>query len=526
MSHDNNRAFRYFLMLTTTLCGGLVMVVEVLGARVIGPFFGVSLFVWTALITVTLLSLSIGYALGGWLADRHPEPDWLFGIIALAGVFVMLVPLLKSTVILATVPIGLRAGALLSAIILFGPALLLLGCVSPYVVRIATRELVQLGRTVGLLYALSTVGSMLGTALAGYVIIAYIGVGRAFQLCGALLLLLGLAYFLLFRRRMASAAGLLVLGLALWPASGPLPVATLADGTQARLVASQDSHYGNVKIVEYHGTHGAIREMLIDGVVQGGIDIRSGLSIYEYSYLLEALPLAVNPELRSALVVGLGAGVLPDRLQRRGIEVESIDIDPLVVAMAERHFGLRVTHPVVTEDARLYLAGEGRRFDLVVMDAFAGDVSPSHLLTREALARVRARLTDDGVVAINLLASKRAESELLPTVVRTLRTQFAEVAAFPLFNPADPAARGGNIVLLAGNRKLDAALRTHLTGVHPMADTLVQLALRQGRLVSVPEQGMTLSDDFNPLDVLDIEMHEHVRRSILETTPPAILLYG
>ena len=129
MTKDDSPVFRYFLMLTTTLCGGLVMVVEVLGARVIGPYFGVSLFVWTALITVTLLSLSAGYAIGGYWADCKPSPGWLYGIIAASGVLVILVPTLKPWVIQATVPMGLRAGALASAILLFAPALLLLGCV-------------------------------------------------------------------------------------------------------------------------------------------------------------------------------------------------------------------------------------------------------------------------------------------------------------------------------------------------------------------------------------------------------------
>lgn len=526
MTNHDSPAFRYFLMLTTTLCGGLVMVVEVLGARVIGPFFGVSLFVWTALITVTLLSLSIGYALGGYLADRRPSADWLYGIIAVSGVLVMLVPVLKSVVIQMTVPVGLRAGALLSASLLFGPALLLLGCVSPYVVRIATHELGRLGRTVGVLYALSTVGSMLGTALAGYVIIAYVGVARAFQLCGALLVLLGLAYFLVFRRRKAALAGLLVLLVALWPMARELPTALLPDGTQARLVASHDSYYGNVKVVDYTGSNGSVRELLIDGVVQGGIDRRTGQSIYEYPYLLEALPLAVKGDIRSALIIGLGAGVVADRLQRRGVDVESIDIDPAVVSMAETYFNLKLARPAVIEDARLFLAQDGRRFDLVIMDAFTGDVTPSHLLSREALARVKERLMPDGVVAINVIGSRRAESELLPTVVRTLRTQFLEVAAFPLFDKADPAAKGGNVVVIAANRALDAALAAQLSDVHPMASAVLGLGLRQGRVLGPSVAGTILSDDFNPLDVLDVEMHEHVRRGVLESTPAVILLHG
>ena len=523
---QNPQVFRYFLMFTTMLCGGLVMVVEVLGARVIGPYFGVSLFVWTALITVALLSLSAGYALGGYLADRRPEPEWLYGLITLSGLLVMLVPVMKPFVIQVTVPLGLRAGALVSATLLFAPSLLLLGCVSPYVVRIATSEWARLGRTVGVLYALSTVGSMIGTALAGYVIIAVIGVSGAFLVCGGLLVLLGLSYFLFFRRQLAALPGVAGLALLLWLPAAELPTAVTSDGTQVRLVEAHDGFYGSVKVVEYYGASVQTRELLIDGLIQGGIDQKTGASIYEYAYLLEALPLAVKPDTRSALIVGLGAGVLSKRLQDRGIDVEAIDIDPLVVQMAEKHFNLQMKRPVVIEDARYFLAQEGPRYDMIVMDAFTGDATPSHLLSREALERVKARLSPDGVVGMNIIGSTNHNSRFIAAVIRTLQTQFSDIAMFPLFDMQGGKETEGNLVLVAANRPLDAAFSAHPGMVHPLAKDLIALALRQGKKLPPQTTGLILTDDFNPLDVLDIELHENVRRNIMHTTPANILLHG
>lgn len=526
MSARNEGSFPYFLMLTTTLCGGLVMVVEVLGARVIGPYFGVSLYVWTALITVTLLSLSAGYALGGHLSDKHPSPAWLYGLIIAAGVLVILVPTLKPWAIQASVPLGLRGGALVSAILLFAPALLLLGCVSPYVVRIAARELASLGRTVGVLYALSTIGSMVGTALAGYVIIGFVGVSSAFHLCGALLVLIGLCYFVFYRRQLAALAGIAVLGAVLLLPPRELPAVVLADGTRARLIESRDSFYGNVKVVEYAGPLTQTRELLIDGLVQGGIDQRSGQSIYEYAYLLESLPLAIKPDVRSVLIVGLGAGVVVDRLQQRNIDVDVVDIDPTVVMMAERHFNLRLKRPVVIEDARYFLAQAGQRYDVIIMDAFSGDSTPSHLLTREALERVRARLAPDGILAINVIGDARAAPLLAPAIVGTLQTQFREIAAFPLFDLADRKSRGGNLVLIAANRPVGEALAARFGNVHALAQATLALGMRQGRLLQRDPGALVLTDDFNPLDVIDIDLHENIRKTILETTPAAILLHG
>lgn len=520
------RAFSVFLLLTAGLCGALVMVVEVLGSRVIGPFFGVSLFVWTALISVTLLSLAVGYAVGGRLADRHPSADWLYGTIIAAGVLVAMVPVLKGPVITATAVLGLRSGALVASLLLFGPALLLLGCVSPYVVRVAMADWNRLGRTVGLFYAVSTAGSFVGTAATGFYIIAYIGVSNAFLLCGLLLCGIGVVYFAIFRRRVAAVVILVPFALGL---SGPAekPTARLPDGTQATLIDHADSFYGNVKIVDYTGSGGQTREMMIDGLIQGGVDRRTGESIYEYAYLMEHLPFAVKPGAKRALFVGLGPGAVVKGYQRRGVAADVVDIDPMVVRMAERHFGFRPGSPVIIDDGRTVLR-EGRgTYDVVLMDVFNGDITPGHLLSREAVELVKRRLQPDGVYAMNLIGSLAEDSKLLSAVVATLRTQFSDVAAFPLFDASNTGSASGNLVILAANVSLEPALRLRaIPGVHPLANQGVQQALAQGRRLQDRPGAIVLTDDFNPLDVFDAGLHEGVRRTIIQTTPVAILLHG
>ena len=502
------------------------MVVQVLGSRVIGPYFGVSLFVWTALISVTLLSLAGGYALGGRLADRHPTPDWLYAIIMLAGVFVALIPVFKGPVILATAHLGLRSGALTSTLLLLGPPLLLLGCVSPFVVRIAASNWERLGATVGLFYAVSTAGSFVGTAAAGFFVIAYIGVSNALYLCGALLFALGVVYFGVFRGRVLAVAGLLPFALAFLDGNEN-PTARLPDGTLATLVDSGDSHYGNVKVVDYSGNVARTREMMIDGLIQGGVDRDTGQSIYEYAYLMDHLSLAVKPGARNALFIGLGPGAVVRRFQQRGVISDVVDIDPLVVRMAEKHFGFRPDRPVIVEDGRTVLRRGTERYDVILMDVFNGDITPGHLLSREAMGLVRDRLNPDGVYAMNLIASFADDSKVLASIVRTLRTQFSDVAVFPLFDPSANGQAGGNMVVLAANVSLDPALAVKsVPGVHPFAREGVDTALRNARRVAERSDAVVLTDDFNPLDVFDPALHESVRKTILDTTPAAILLHG
>lgn len=510
---------RGFLLLTAVLSGALVMVVEVLGSRVIGPFFGVSLFVWTSLITVTLVSLALGYALGGRLADRHASPDVLYGLLLLAGLCVLAIPLIKAPVLKLCLPLGLRLGALLSTGLLFGPPLFLLGCVSPYLVKIAVQEMRSIGRLVGGLYALSTVGSVLGTLLTGFVLIAWLGVNRIFQLVGVSLLLLSLCHFLLFRRRWQAAA-VLLLPLLLWAAQpAPATSATLANGTRVTLLASRDSHYGQLKVLEYR--YGAVRtrELLIDGLIQGGVDPDTGLSIYPYSYFLSFLPWALQPGIGNCLVIGLGAGVVPDWFAARGVPVDVVDIDPEVFAFAREWFGYRDSGTAFQQDARYFLQQYPGRYDVIVVDVFNGDTTPAHLLSLEALQLLRRRLAPGGIVAINLVGDVREQTYMTASALHTLAQVFDQVEVYPTFEPG-PGNAVGNLAVLAyaGEPREPDWGRIAGFDIHRLAreDVLGNLSRRFAFPAGTP--AMVLRDDYNPVDFHDSGVRELVRQRILQET--------
>ncbi|MBI5658221.1 MAG: fused MFS/spermidine synthase [Nitrosomonadales bacterium] len=517
--------FQPFLLLSAGLTGALVMAVEVLGARVIAPFFGVSLFVWTALIAVTLLALAAGYVAGGRWADRSGSPSLLFGLIAASGALLLLVPFAKAAVLQAALPLGLRWGAFVGALALFGPPLFLLGCVSPFLVRLAASEWNRLGRTVGLMYAISTTGSFLGTVLTGYYLVAELGVSRAFHVSGAILLALAAVYFALFRGQLAA---LLLPMVALLAGSIPLQQGSvvLADGTEAKVVDSRDGFYGRVQVVDYRGEKGHVREMLIDGQIQGGIDVATGQSVYEYPYLLEHVTLASNPGGKKALVIGLGTGTIPRRYAARGIATEVVDIDPAVVAAARTHFGFPAGQPAHLVDARYFLATAPARYDYIILDVFSGDSTPGYLLSREALELARARLEPGGVLGINLIGSLAGERRMTASVMRTLEEVFPWVRIYPLFVPAAGESMG-NISIVAGMGKpADELPALDETGIHPLVRENLRRALAQRYVWNGSGEGIVLTDDYNPIDVLDLTLKEAIRRGILNATPHEILLSG
>jgi spermidine synthase len=488
-----SRGLLAYLVLTALVCGGLVMVLEVLGSRVIGPFFGVSLYVWTSLISVTLMALAGGYAVGGLLADRFRSPAYLYAIVVLAGILTLAIPLLKMPVMRACATLGLRGGSFVGTLLLFGPALFALGCVTPYIIRVAVRE-----------------------------VDGQMGVTDMFRLAALLLIALGCGYFVLFRRQWATVA---LLAIPLVPVSEAPATATMPDGTRVNLVAARDSFYGAVKVVDYRFGALHTRELLIDGLVQGGIDMKHGLPIYEYSYFMQFLPYAVHPEGRRCLVIGLGAGLVPRWYEARGIVTDVVDIDPVVVDMARTYFGYRGTGEVVISDARGFLADPGKRYDYIIVDVFNGDTTPGHILSLEALELMKGRLKPDGVVAVNLVGSLEDRTLMTASVVTTMRTVFDQVQIFPSFT-GERTDGAGNLALLAydgGERVVRHDRLAHFP-VHPLAAEGVWQNLAVPYRFPEGTRSMLLTDDFNPMDVHDAWLRERVRRGILETTDWGILL--
>lgn len=512
------------LIATAALCGAAVMSIEVLGARIVGPFFGASLFVWTALISVTLVSLAAGYASGGVLADRRGGGVVLALLVLSAGLLTLLVPLERTAVLTAFSGLGLRAGALAAAGLLFGPPLLLLGAVSPLVVRLAAPAAGHLGRTVGALSAVSTAGSFAGTLATGYVLIPWIGVTRVLAATGALLVGLA-AVLLLAGRRRAVAAG--VAALALLGARGEpaLRGVTLPNGTRATELFRRESFYGVVKVIEYSYGQRRTRELTIDGLIQGGFDLADRTSVYEYSYFLSGLPRAIRPGGQTCLVIGVGTGAVPRFFEQKGVRTDVVDIDPAVLDAARRYFGFDVSGDVVLEDGRTFLGRSRRTWDYLILDVFAGDLTPSHFLSVEALALAKSRLSSGGVLGLNLIASTGDDPFMAASVLRTLASVFETVNAVTLADPADPGSIG-NLVIVAYDgpeRPIpwDALQREP---IHPMARGVVERSL--GRTWTPPAgvPGEVITDDLDPLELPAQRVREANRRAILQGTLPELLL--
>jgi spermidine synthase len=418
---------RSWLLRTAVFVGGAsVMVVEILGSRVLAPTFGTTLHVWSALITVTLAALAIGYAWGGRIADRRPGMSALIVVFAGAAATLLIADLITKPVLRVAYGAGMVSGTFIAATLLFLPTLLLLGMVSPMAVRAAADQR-HLGQSVGNLYALSTIGSVAGSLFVSLLLIPHLSVHIAIAATAGALALVPL-WYLLARSKWQKAALLLTiatLGI----------VSTTVAGEQAdgevwyknegyAVTARVPSAYGDLVVSDHQG----VRYLFLNGVQQGSL--RGNVSGALYAYGLQRLTSAKGLP-KSVLIWGLGAGVFARSLAEAGVVVTVLEIDPMSERVAREYFGLPATVRVIIGDARTETVKLKDRYDVIVLDAFSGDTPPFHLLTREALLDLKERLQPNGLVLANIVGSAAGPgSRVASSVVATMEEVFGKTQVF------------------------------------------------------------------------------------------------
>ncbi len=403
------------LLLPLVFVSGMASLgVEFGAARLLAPYFGTSLYVWGVLIGLVLIYLSIGYVIGGRLADRRPSADLLFQLTAWAGLWIGLIPMTAYPILLqsqqgfAELSVGLVLGTLLAVILLFAVPVILLGCVSPFAIRLLLTDVGTGGNTAGAVYALSTAGSILGTFLPVFWMIPTLGTRPTLIVFSVALLAVSVAGLWprtltdLWPRRWVFAAFLLIVlvGAILLPRGiKPPEVGTL--------LYEKDSAYHYIQVVQV----GSKTELVLN-------EGQAVHSIYDSTSLLTGGPWdyfmlggyfrpaqAQEPRPRKVAILGLAGGTSARQITAAfgsSVDITGVEIDPDILDVAHRYFHLDEpnVHAVV-QDARYWLAGDGGRYDLIAMDAYRQPYIPFHLTTREFFQLAAAHLAPGGAVVVN-----------------------------------------------------------------------------------------------------------------------------
>jgi SAM-dependent methyltransferase len=407
---------RGYLYFTAAVTGAAILIVEILGAKMLAPYFGTSHFVWTAQIAVTLIALAAGYYVGGWWVDRAPRLGHMYGAIAGAALYLCLTVPTVERVSRGCLHLQLALGSLAASAFLFLVPLALLAMTVPFFVRMLTRSVGNVGGSVGRLTAISTIGSVLGVVLIGYVLVPLLPNSVTMLTTAGVLLAVAGGYFLVAGRKQAvfvGATALIGLGAGTLGAEPKLP---FAEGVE---VFRCNSNFGLLQVVESEGRRsrfyrGHSRYFLNDYLMQNIYDPAGKRSLVISTYVLDALARGYTPELRDALCIGMGVGVLPMELAREGTRVEAVEINPELPFLAERWFDFEPSRVrVAIGDGRHFVNTCRRQYDTVILDAFLGDSMPTHLMTREAFGEMRRVLRPGGTLVIHTFGNMQRDRSFL-----------------------------------------------------------------------------------------------------------------
>lgn len=492
------------LYLVVVLTGSAVMMIELLGTRIIGPFYGVSLFVWSSLISITLIALALGYFWGGYLADRSRRFR-LSHALLLAAVSTAFIPLVSRPVLEITNSFGIRLGSFVCALLLFGAPLTFLAMASPFVIKLACVKQEQVGITAGLVYAVSTLGSVIGTLLLGFYLLPVLGSRIIIYSLSVVLWLLATGLALFEKQRLGESlkSGWLVLAAVVMAGilAGAVKAGARGD-PHYKILFGAESVYGRIRVVD--DSRRNFRWMLADSSTISGMEKTTGKTVLAYQKVVLKLPY-FRPEAKDALLIGLGGGHLVKELVDRGIQTDVIEIDPVVVEAAKTFFGFRPAGQLWIGDARYQVRQLKGRYDFIIHDCFTGGSEPVHLLSREMLEELRNRLKQGGVLALNLVGFVSGRrSEAVVAVYRTLRAVFPHT----LVLVAEPRENFNDIVFFAS--ELPLVIDSPLGGYQALQ------WFSEHRFPLPKGDGWIVTDDYNPLESLQVGKAEAYRSLLLK----------
>jgi spermidine synthase len=494
-----------WLLATVFVAGAATLGIELTASRLLGSVFGSSNIVWANIIGLMLAYLSAGYFLGGRLADRSPHRRTFYRLVVWAAFSSGVVPLVARPVIrgaaaaVERLNAALMAGSFLAVLLLFSVPVILLGCVSPFAIRLSIQDTQAAGRVSGRIYALSTVGSILGTFLPVLLLIPWLGTTRTFLTWSGALFLVGLVGLRTEDRRQALLFMWMPLALSVGAAialQGPLKAGS-------GQIYESESAYNYIQVAEFNG----VRYLLLNEgqAVHSVYDPAGGPTFGTWDYFLAAPffnppPVGLESVHRLGLV-GLAAGTIAKQYTAvfGPIPVDGWEIDPEVVEVGRRFFDMNDPNlNAIAQDGRWGLARSPHRYSVIAVDAYRPPYIPWHMTTREFFEEVRRHLEDDGVVVINV-GRTPDDRRLIEAMVGTLR------AVYPSVHVVDVPDTFNTIVFATAQPTSARNLEANLEGLRRgQAPGLLLFALTQAaaNLQPTPASEVVFTDDWAPVERL------------------------
>jgi spermidine synthase len=495
---------RNFLLLVVFITGAAVLVVEVVATRILAPYFGNTIFSVSSILGVILAALSVGYYIGGILADKYPSLKWFFGIILASGISIFVLQLLIMFALpLLSRNLSIIYGPLISSIVLFFIPSFLLGTLSPFAIKL--QEVLSpntgIGTISGKIFFWSTFGSIFGSLFSGFVLIPNFGLWQIMVGTGFVLVFVSVFALIVLNTKEGIIFGILFLVFTMFL------VITIFQSfyLDQKFVYAKEGTYGKNIIIDVIYKDRPARFFIQDRVFHSAKFLDSEEHAFEYTKYY-SLYRTTNEEIKRALVIGGGIYTIPKYVAEElpNTIVDVVEIESSLFGLAKRFFGLK-DYPNLNnfiQDGRRFLTDSKNKYDLIYGDAYSSFYSiPSHLTTKEFFQVVRDKLNDKGIFIANIIGSLNPEPpSLLFSEMKTFKTIFPNSYFFAVDSREKIEVQNIIFVGYKSDEKIDFSDGKNTDHLAPL---LVDLDKKMINTNEIDFSRYTeLTDNFCPVDYL------------------------
>ncbi len=469
------------------------MATELTGARVLAPLFGASLYVWSAVLAITLSGLAVGYFAGGRLSAKGNLEKKLLYILIFAALFIMIMPVAGKFMRVFAFHLSLLSAVSLSALVILFPPLMFMGMVSPLIISLLINEHKGGGKRAGEVYAVSTVGGIIFTFLTGFWLLPSFGIDKLMLVLGGFLMIIPLILLVkmkdTFRSILFFAFATFVAWTVLKNQRNDLSVLYESDGIFGHIEVVDFEHVDETTGLKKHP-----RYLLVNNIIQSGYDFENDRHIMDYTRVIDS-NIIMTSERKKALVLGLGGGIVANIFAKKNYDVTAVELDKRNYEAAKKYFALDKDVDVVIDDARNYINRTNEKYDVIMIDVFKGEDPPFYVLTKESLSKMKNSLLPGGKIIVNTygylsLPSGKGNHALIATM-KSVGMQIKLVASAM-------GEEDRNILIYASEKSDTIEFYGEIDEKFSLAEVPI------------------LTDNYSPLDHLNAEAGENWRKLYLK----------
>ncbi|MDI6766584.1 MAG: fused MFS/spermidine synthase [Bacteroidota bacterium] len=489
------------LYVITFFSGAAIAAIELLGTRILAPYYGVSLFLSSALISSMLIALSISFLIGGRIADNL-STSRLYLFLGISGIWFLLIAWISPLLLDLLKSVEPQLGALIAICILFLIPQLLLGIIIFITIKEKTKSGELSVRTMGNMFAVAAVGAAVSLILTRYLLLPYVGITRTCIIFGCVLLLMTILEIICARNTILTMLISIIISVI---------------GSISLLFCPEKLESMGIVVQEVNDNEQA-RSLLIDGRMRALVDTKTWDSKLRYTAVME-LPMHFFTKPGKMLLFGLGSGSIAKKYIRHNWEVEIVEPGSEMITLTQKHFGLSSSEvKIYNDDGRRLLKNHVEKYDVILLDAVSGRSYPFHMMTKEFFNLITEHLNDGGIFSISV-ESIGWNDDIVESLSATLKQCFRQVIVLPI---TEPPNKFSSIVLFAtavprDDFIWDVPRNDDYSPFWRFGPDYQKIHAWDNRFVS--KDGQILTDDLNSLEILYDRLNIHARRQSVEYFP-------